>query len=92
MKKLLIDRPPESAKWQEASKFNFEEIANLRRRFHFLSAHPSEPKKAGGGRINFAAPASKKTRPRVGLFGGLPPTPSCLSLRPKAGSVARPPP
>ncbi|HFL8505892.1 TPA: hypothetical protein ACG5O7_004874, partial [Escherichia coli] len=40
LKKLLIDRPPESAKWQEASKFNFEEIANLRRRFHFLSAHP----------------------------------------------------
>lgn len=59
-------------------------------RTHPRAFPPRETGQAGGSRINFAAPASKKTRPRVGLFGGLQPrTPSWLSLRPQAGSEAR---
>ncbi|UYA59177.1 hypothetical protein NAL19_950 [Pectobacterium sp. F1-1] len=59
-------------------------------RTHRRTFPPRETEQAGGSRINFAAPASKKTRPRVGLFGGLQPrTPSQLSLRPQAGSEAR---
>ena len=59
-------------------------------RTHRQAFPPRETDQAGGSRINFAAPASKKTRPRVGLFGGLQPrTPSQLSLRPPAGSEAR---
>ncbi len=59
-------------------------------RTHRRAFPPGETEQAGGSRINFAAPASKKTRPRVGLFGGLQPrTPSWLSLRPQAGSEAR---
>ncbi|GKW21537.1 hypothetical protein PEC302107_32660 [Pectobacterium araliae] len=59
-------------------------------RTHLRALPPRETEQAGGSRINFAAPASKKTRPRVGLFGGLQPrTPSRLSLRPQAGSEAR---
>ncbi|ARA77526.1 hypothetical protein B5S52_17205 [Pectobacterium brasiliense] len=59
-------------------------------RTHRRALPPRETEQAGGSRINFAAPASKKTRPRVGLFGGLQPrTPSRLSLRPQAGSEAR---
>lgn len=59
-------------------------------RTHPRAFPPRETEQAGGSRINFAAPASKKTRPRVGLFGGLQPrTPSRLSLRPQAGSEAR---
>ncbi len=69
----------------------------FRRKGAFTSPEPtgerSPPRgteQAGGSRINFAAPASKKTRPRVGLFGGLQPrTPSRLSLRPPAGSEVR---
>ncbi|PVW47779.1 hypothetical protein B4U35_34060, partial [Klebsiella pneumoniae] len=34
---------------------------------------PSELKRAGGSRKNFAAPASKKARPRAGFCGGLAP-------------------
>ncbi len=59
-------------------------------RTHRRAFPPRGTEQAGGSRINFAAPASKKTRPRVGLFGGRQPrTPSPLSLRPKAGSEAR---
>ncbi|QDX31401.1 hypothetical protein Dpoa569_0003422 [Dickeya poaceiphila] len=59
-------------------------------RTHRRAFPPRETELAGGSRINFAAPASKKTRPRVGLFGGRQPrTPSPLSLRPPAGSEAR---
>lgn len=59
-------------------------------RTHRRAFSPRETEQAGGSRINFAAPASKKTRPRVGLFGGRQPrTPSRLSLRPQAGSEAR---
>ncbi|QHP79319.1 hypothetical protein EO763_04845 [Pectobacterium odoriferum] len=59
-------------------------------RTHPRAFLPRETEQAGGSRINFAAPASKKTRPRVGLFGGHQPrTPSRLSLRPQAGSEAR---
>lgn len=59
-------------------------------RTHPRAFPPRETEPAGGSRINFAAPASKKTRPRVGLFGGLQPrTPSRLSLRPPAGSEVR---
>ncbi|ATV43808.1 hypothetical protein CTV95_10220 [Pectobacterium brasiliense] len=59
-------------------------------RTHRRAFPPRETEQAGGSRINFAAPASKKTRPRVGLLGGLQPrTPSQLSLRPSAGSKAR---
>lgn len=59
-------------------------------RTHLRALPPRETEQAGGSRINFAAPASKKTRPRVGLFGGHQPrTPSRLSLRPQAGSEAR---
>jgi hypothetical protein len=59
-------------------------------RTHRRAFPPRETEQAGGSRINFAAPASKKTRPRVGLFGGRQPrTPSRLSLRPQAGSEAR---
>ncbi|KHT17228.1 hypothetical protein RC97_15040 [Pectobacterium brasiliense] len=59
-------------------------------RTHPRAFPPGETEQAGGSRINFAAPASKKTRPRVGLFGGHQPrTPSWLSLRPPAGSEAR---
>lgn len=59
-------------------------------RTHQRAFSPRETEQAGGSRINFAAPASKKTRPRVGLFGGHQPrTPSQLSLRPPAGSEAR---
>ncbi|EEW1620324.1 hypothetical protein DV721_11365 [Klebsiella pneumoniae] len=47
---------------------------------------------AGGSRINFAAPASEKLSPTTAVYpGGTAPHPSRLSLRPKAGSVARPP-
>lgn len=59
-------------------------------RTHRRAFPPRGTEQAGGSRINFAAPASKKTRPRVGLFGGRQPrTPSPLSLRPPAGSEAR---
>ncbi len=59
-------------------------------RTHRRAFPPRGTEQAGGSRINFAAPASKKTRPRVGLFGGRQPrTPSPLSLRPQAGSEAR---
>jgi hypothetical protein len=59
-------------------------------RSHRRAFPPRETEQAGGSRINFAAPASKKTRPRVGLFGGHQPrTPSRLSLRLPAGSEAR---
>ncbi|ARA77878.1 hypothetical protein RC90_13745 [Pectobacterium brasiliense] len=59
-------------------------------RTHQRAFPPRGTEQAGGSRINFAAPASKKTRPRVGLFGGHQPrTPSWLSLRPQAGSEAR---
>ncbi len=59
-------------------------------RTHRRAFPPRETEQAGGSRINFAAPASKKTRPRIGLFGGHQPrTPSRLSLRPQAGSEAR---
>lgn len=59
-------------------------------RTHPRAFPPRETEQAGGSRINFAAPASKKTRPRVGLFGGRQPrTPSWLSLRQQAGSEAR---
>ena len=38
--KIASLQTAKSTEWQKASKFNFEEIVNFRRRFHFLSAHP----------------------------------------------------
>lgn len=66
-------RTAEIKKWREVSKFHFEEMANLGRPNPPASVHPGGTEQTGGSRINFAAPASKKTRPRVGLFGGLAP-------------------
>lgn len=67
------------------SKFNFEEIANLRHRTHFLSARPNVPKKAGGSRKNFAAPASKKASPDAVFCGGLAPH----TVEPKSSAKSR---
>lgn len=59
-------------------------------RTHRRAFPPRGTELAGGSRKNFAAPASKKAFPRMPVFvGGLPRTPSRLSLRPKAGSAAR---
>ncbi|KAA0535930.1 hypothetical protein F0322_20480 [Citrobacter portucalensis] len=64
----------------------------MRRRTHLQTAAPTRILQTGGSRINFAAPASEKLSPTIAVYlGGLPRTPSQLSLRPKAGSVARPP-
>ncbi|RYH33431.1 hypothetical protein EV018_17055 [Citrobacter freundii] len=86
-------RIAEILKWRKASKFYFAEIANLRRRTHLQTAAPTRILQTGGSRINFAASASEKLSPTIAVYlGGLPRTPSQLSLRPKAGSVARPTP
>ncbi|HBY1746527.1 TPA: hypothetical protein MIQ85_24330 [Klebsiella pneumoniae] len=60
-------------KWNVDRKFNFGEIANFQAPHPPANIRPSELKRAGGSRKNFAAPASKKARPRAGFCGGLAP-------------------
>ncbi|WP_227507233.1 hypothetical protein, partial [Klebsiella pneumoniae] len=60
-------------KWNVDRKFNFGEIANFQAPRPPANIRPSELKRAGGSRKNFAAPASKKARPRAGFCGGLAP-------------------
>ncbi|PWY18833.1 hypothetical protein DKM45_25540 [Klebsiella pneumoniae] len=60
-------------KWNVDRKFNFGEIANFQDPRPPANIRPSELKRAGGSRKNFAAPASKKARPHAGFCGGLAP-------------------
>ncbi|WP_230845670.1 hypothetical protein [Yersinia pseudotuberculosis] len=71
-------------KWNVDRKFNFGEIANFQDPRPPANIRPSELKRAGGSRKNFAAPASNKARPRAGFCGGLPRTPS------QPGYISRP--
>ncbi|WP_305829003.1 hypothetical protein [Klebsiella pneumoniae] len=65
-------------KWNVDRKFNFGEIANFQAPRPPANIRPSELKRAGGSRKNFAAPASKKARPRAGFCGG--PAPHTVKL------------
>ncbi|PLC20193.1 hypothetical protein C0U41_17175, partial [Klebsiella pneumoniae] len=47
-------------KWNVDRKFNFGEIANFQDPRPPANIRPSELKRAGGSRKNFAAPASKR--------------------------------
>lgn len=74
--RLLIYPQGLNKEWRESSKFDYEEIVNLRRRTHFRAFPPEGTEKAGGSRINFAAPASKKLSPTIAVYlGGIAPQP-----------------
>ena len=60
-------------KWYAERKFNFGEIANFQEPRPPANIRPQRIEQAGGSRKNFAAPASKKARPRAGFCGGLAP-------------------
>ncbi|ECV2984211.1 hypothetical protein F2368_22950, partial [Salmonella enterica] len=57
-------------KWYAERKFNFAEIANFQAPRPPANIRPKRIEQAGGSRKNFAAPASKKARPRAGFCGG----------------------
>lgn len=61
----------EIKKWCEVSRFHFVEMANLRRPTPPTSIRPRGTEQAGGSQINFGRPSEQKTRPGIGLFGGL---------------------
>ena len=65
-------------KWYAERKFNFEEIANFQEPRPPANIRPQRIEQAGGSRKNFAAPASKKARPRAGFCGG--PAPHTVKL------------
>jgi len=60
-------------KWYAERKFNFGEIANFQEPRPPANIRPQRIEQAGGSRKNFAAPASKKARPRAVFCGGLAP-------------------
>jgi hypothetical protein len=70
-------------KWYAERKFNFGEIANFQEPRPPANIRPQRIEQAGEPQ-NFAAPASKKARPRAGFCGGLPRTPS------QPGNITRP--
>ena len=55
------------------SGFNFGEIVNFQHPRPPANIRPQRIEQAGGSRKNFAAPASKKARPRAAFCGGLAP-------------------
>jgi hypothetical protein len=59
--------------WSADRKFNFAEIVNFQAPCSPVNIRPKRIEQAGGSRKNFAAPASKKARPRAGFCGGLAP-------------------
>ena len=65
-------------KWYAERKFNFGEIANFQEPRPPANIRPQRIEQAGGSRKNFAAPASKKARPRAGFCGG--PAPHTVKL------------
>lgn len=71
-------------KWSTGRKFNFGEIVNFQEPRPPANIRPQRIEQAGGSRKNFAAPASKKARPRAVFVGGLPRTPS------QPGNITRP--
>ncbi|EBP3906533.1 hypothetical protein S312_23125 [Salmonella enterica subsp. enterica] len=60
-------------KWSAERKFGFEETVNFQAPRPPANIRPKRIEQAGGSRKNFAAPASKKARPRAGFCGGLAP-------------------
>ncbi|KSU39556.1 hypothetical protein ABI57_22835 [Salmonella enterica subsp. enterica serovar Veneziana] len=68
-------------KWYAERKFNFEEIANFQEPRPPANIRPQRIEQAGGSRKNFAAPASKKARPRAVFCGGLAPHTVARSAR-----------
>ncbi|CBA34674.1 hypothetical protein Ctu_2p00010 (plasmid) [Cronobacter turicensis z3032] len=74
----------EIRKWSAERKFNFGEIVNFQHPRPPANIRPQRIEQAGGSRKNFAAPASKKARPRAAFCGGLPRTPS------QPGDISRP--
>ncbi|HGA5583420.1 TPA: hypothetical protein ACISZ9_004220, partial [Salmonella enterica subsp. enterica serovar Potsdam] len=70
LKKLLRRK---IMKWSVERKFNFGEIANFQEPRPPANIRPKRIEQAGGSRKNFAAPASKKARPRAVFCGGLAP-------------------
>jgi hypothetical protein len=70
LKKLLRRK---ITKWSVERKFNFEEIVNFQEPRPPANIRPQRIEQAGGSRKNFAAPASKKARPRAVFCGGLAP-------------------
>lgn len=63
----------EIRKWSAERKFNFGEIVNFQHPRPPANIRPQRIEQAGGSRKNFAAPASKKARPRAAFCGGLAP-------------------
>lgn len=57
-------------KWSAERKFGFEETVNFQAPRPPANIRPKRIEQAGGSRKNFAAPASKKARPRAGFCGG----------------------
>ncbi|MDG5868003.1 hypothetical protein [Klebsiella pneumoniae] len=80
-KKLLSRK---ISKWSVDRKFNFAEIVNFQVPRPPANIRPERIEQAGGSRKNFAAPASKKARPRAGFCGG--PAPHTV----KPGNISRP--
>ncbi|EAA8668075.1 hypothetical protein CGY19_26285 [Salmonella enterica] len=66
-------------KWYAERKFNFGEIANFQEPRPPANIRPQRIEQAGGSRKNFAAPASKKARPRAVFCGG--PAPHTVAAR-----------
>ena len=61
-------------KWREASKFNFEEIANLRRQTHLRAFPPKGNRKDRGEPNKFCRPSEQKDAPtRRVIWGALAP-------------------
>ena len=80
-KKLLNHK---ISKWSVDRKFNSGGIVNFQAPRPPANIRPKRIKQAGGSRKNFAAPASKKARPRAGFCGG--PAPHTV----KPGNISRP--
>lgn len=80
-KKLLSHK---ISTWSADRKFNFREIVNFQAPHPPANIRPKRTEQAGGSRKNFAAPASKKARPRAGFCGGLAPH----TVKP--GNISRP--
>ncbi|HBR1200458.1 hypothetical protein FMJ32_11675 [Klebsiella michiganensis] len=74
----------EISEWSKDRKFNFAEIVNFQAPRPPANIRPQRIEQAGGSRKNFAAPASKKARPRAVFCGGLAPH----TVKP--GNISRP--
>lgn len=72
------------SKWSTDRKFNSEGIVNFQAPRPPANIRPKRIEQAWGSRKNFAAPASKKARPRAGFCGG--PAPHTV----KPGNISRP--